>query len=154
MEWNLECQNGRRRRKVFERAFRKNKSLENKSKFYVARKQANKVVELQTQFFFRNFLGQLHQEPPKWGPKNQFFERLKLGCYFFFDISRYLTDKYFDIVWGYHPPRDPPNGPPKNQFFEWLKLEFYFFDISRYLTHKYFDIVWGLPKWTPRKSIF
>ena len=31
--WNLECQNARRRRRVFERAFRKKKSLENKSKF-------------------------------------------------------------------------------------------------------------------------
>ena len=39
-----------------------------------------------------------------------------------FDISIYLTDKYFDIVWGCHPPRGPPNGSPKNQFFEWLKL--------------------------------
>ena len=59
----------------------------------------------------------------------------------FFDISRYLRDKYFDIVWGCHPP-----GTPKNQFFEWLQLEFYFFfDISRYITEKYFDIVWGCP---------
>ena len=41
--WNSECQNARRRRKVFERAFRKNKSLENKSKFYAACKQANKI---------------------------------------------------------------------------------------------------------------
>ena len=31
-----------------------------------------------------------------------------------FDISRYLTDKYFGVVWG------PPNRPPKNQFFEQL----------------------------------
>ena len=31
--WNLECQNARRRRRVFERAFWTNKSLENKSKF-------------------------------------------------------------------------------------------------------------------------
>ena len=50
----------------------------------------------------------------------------------FFDISRYLTDKYFDIVWGCNPlpPGIPPNGPPKNQFFEWLKLELYFFLMS------------------------
>ena len=41
----------------------------------------------------------------------------------FFDISRYLTDKYFDIVWGATPPGTPPNGPPKNQFFEWLNLD-------------------------------
>ena len=41
--WNLECQNARRHRRVFERDFRKNKSLENKPKFYAACKQANKV---------------------------------------------------------------------------------------------------------------
>ena len=30
------------------------------------------------------FLGQLPREPPQNGaPKNQFFERLKLGCQFF-----------------------------------------------------------------------
>ena len=34
-----------------------------------------------------------------------------------FDISRYLTDKDFDIVWGCHPP-----GTPKNYFFERLNL--------------------------------
>ena len=72
-----------------------------------------------------------------------------------FDISRYLTDKYFDIVWG-----GPPNGPFKNQFFERLKVEFYFFfDISRYLTDKYFDIVWechppGTPPNVPPKNQF
>ena len=34
-----------------------------------------------------------------------------------------LTGKYFDIVWGCHPPPgDPTNGPLKNQFFEWLNL--------------------------------
>ena len=64
------------------------------------------------------------REPPKWGPKNQLFERLNLECQLvFYDISRYLTDKYFDIVWGCHPPEDPPNGPPKNEFFERLNLE-------------------------------
>ena len=51
----------------------------------------------------------------------------------------YLTDKYFDIVWGCHPPRDPP----KNLFFERLNLRVpVFYDISRHLTDKYFDIVW------------
>ena len=42
----------------------------------------------------------------------------------FYDISRYLTDKYFDIVWECYPPppRDPPNRIPKNQFFERLNL--------------------------------
>ena len=64
-------------------------------------------------------------------------------CY---DISRYSTEKYFDIVWGYHPPGTPPNGPPKSQFFEWLKQGWVpvWFDISSYLTDKYFDIAWGI----------
>ena len=41
----------------------------------------------------------------------------------FYDISKYLTAKYFDIVWGYLSKNSPlPNGPPKIQFFEWLNL--------------------------------
>ena len=48
----------------------------------------------------------------------------------FYDISRYLTDKYFDIVWECHPPRDPPKWNPKNQFFERLDLGCQFILIS------------------------
>ena len=49
----------------------------------------------------------------------------------FYDISRYLTDKYFDIVWGYLRKNSPTrNKPPEIYFFEWLKL-----------LNKYFDIV-------------
>ena len=42
----------------------------------------------------------------------------------FYDISRYLTDKYFDIIWGAtpFPPGTPPNGPPKINFFELFNL--------------------------------
>ena len=78
----------------------------------------------------------------------------------FYHISRYLTDKYFDIVWGCHHPGDPPNGPPNINFLNgstWVPV---CFDISRYLTDKYFDIVWGChppgdpPKWTPPKINF
>ena len=29
----------------------------------------------------------------------------------FFAISGYLTDKYFDVVWGYHPHRGSPQKP-------------------------------------------
>ena len=51
-----------------------------------------------------------------------------------FDISGYLTDKYFDIVWGWHLPGDPfkwtPQMEPQKSIFEWLKFEFYFFLIS------------------------
>ena len=40
-----------------------------------------KLLSCKCNFFSRNFLGQLHQELPQNGaPKNQFFERLKLGC--------------------------------------------------------------------------
>ena len=43
-----------------------------------------KLLSCKCNFFSRNFLGQLHQEPPQHGaPKNPFFERLKLGCQFF-----------------------------------------------------------------------
>ena len=71
-----------------------------------------------------------------------------------FDISRYLTDKYFDIVWGFQtwgfgaaklvPPGTSPNRPHKKQFFKRIKLGCQCFMISsRYLTDKYFDIAWG-----------
>ena len=37
----------------------------------------------------------------------------------FFYISRYLREKYFNIVLWYHPPKtDPPVEPSRNQFFE------------------------------------
>ena len=43
-----------------------------------------KLLSCKYNFFSRNFLGQLHREPPQNGaPKNPFFERLKLGCYLF-----------------------------------------------------------------------
>ena len=48
----------------------------------------------------------------------------------FFDISRYLTGKYFDIAWGCHLPGTPQIDPPKNQFFELLKLGCQCFMIS------------------------
>ena len=70
-------------------------------------------------FVSRNILGQLHREPPQNGaPKNQMFERLKLArVLVVFDISRYLTDKYFDIVWGCHLPGNPPKWTPQKLIF-------------------------------------
>ena len=77
-----------------------------------------KLLSCKRNFFSRIVLGQLHREPPQnRASKNLFFERLKLKCYFF-AISRYLTEKYFDIVWGCHLP-----GDPQKQFFERLNLE-------------------------------
>ena len=40
-----------------------------------------KLLSCKCNFFSRNFLGQLHREPPQNGaPKTHFFEQLKLGC--------------------------------------------------------------------------
>ena len=44
---------------------------------------------------------------------------------FFFDISRYLRDKYFDIIWGYHSPRDPPKWTPPKARQQFEINEFY-----------------------------
>ena len=52
----MECQNARRRRRVFERAFRKNKSQKNKSKFYSACKQANEVHCIERKKYFKEKL--------------------------------------------------------------------------------------------------
>ena len=73
----------------------------------------------------------------------------------FSDSSRYLRDKYFDIVWGYHIPwGPPPNGPPQKSLTAQARVPV-FFDISRYVTDKYFDIVWGAtPLETPQKLSF
>ena len=75
----------------------------------------------------------------------------------FYDSSKYLTEKYFDIVWGCHPPRRPPKKP--NFWTAQLRVPVCF-DISWYLTNKYFDIVWGChppgtpPNGSPKKSNF
>ena len=66
------------------------------------------------------------------------------------DISRYLTDKHFDIVWGYPPPGDPQIAPQKSIFLTAQARVLVLFDISRYLTDKYFDLVWGTTSsWGP-----
>ena len=80
------------------------------------------------------------------------------GC---FDISRYLTDVYFDIVWGCHIFLGTPKYTPQKSIFStakaWVPV---LYDISRHLTDKYFDIVWGChppgdpPNGPPKKSIF
>ena len=74
----------------------------------------------------------------------------------FFDISRYSTDKYFDIVWGCHPPGDPPKWTPRKSIFWIAQLRVpVCYDISRFLTDKYFDIVWGChPPGDPPKINF
>ena len=90
------------------------------------------------QFCLPIFLG--HSPKP---PQNQFFKRLKLGRQFFY-ISRYLTDKLFDIVLGTTPLQKPVwNGQPKIQFFERLNPECQFFVTCKYLRQKYFHIDWA-----------
>ena len=48
-------------------------------------------------------------------PNTNFLNGL-ISCATFFDISIYLREKYFDVVWGYHLPETPRNNPPKHQF--------------------------------------
>ena len=83
--------------------------------------------------------------PPKWTPQKWIFWRAQSTMLRFYDISRYLTDKYFDIVWGCHPPsRGTPKWTPQKSIFWTAQLRVpVCFDISRYLTDKYFDRVWG-----------
>ena len=47
----------------------------------------------------------------------------------FFDISRYLIDKYFDIVWG-ATPQGPPQMDPQKSIFERFELGCQCFMIS------------------------
>ena len=61
------------------------------------------------QFFLPKFFLATPPGTPQNGPpKNQFFERAQGRVLLIFDISRYLRDKYFDIVRGCHPPQGPP----------------------------------------------
>ena len=103
------------------------------------------------------FWGNSTGNPPKWAPKKSIFWTAQAKVLLFFDISRYLTDKYFDIVW-IHSPKDRP----KKSIFWTAKASaivfFFFFYIRRYLREKYFDIVWGPTpealKWTPKYPFF
>ena len=82
--------------------------------------------------------------PPKWTPQKSIFSTTQFRMPVFYDISRDLIDKYFDIVWGCHPPGDPPKWTPQKSIFWMAQLRVpVCFDISRCLTDKYFDIVWG-----------
>ena len=66
----------------------------------------------------------------------------------FFDVSRYLRDKCFDMVWGYHPIR----GPQKINFYLPRVGALVFFDISRFLGDKFFDIGWGITPADPPQN--
>ena len=54
--------------------------------------------------------------PLKWGPKKTIFLTAQARVLVLFDISRYLTDKYFEIVWGCHPLGPPQIEPLKINF--------------------------------------
>ena len=61
----------------------------------------------------------------------------------FDDISRYLTEKYFGLLWGCHILLGTPQMEPQKSNFSTAQARVpVFFDISRYLTDKYFDKVW------------
>ena len=72
-----------------------------------------------------------------------------------FYISKYLTDKYFDIVWG-SPPETPQMDLPKNQFFERFNLVCQSVLISAdiYLTIILTEFGGATPQMDPQKSIF
>ena len=90
-----------------------------------------KLFELQTQFFLPKFFGKLFWKSPKMGPQKSIFLTAQARVLTFFDISIYLTEKYFDKVWGCHAPRVLPQMDPlKNQFFQRLNLECHCFMIS------------------------
>ena len=89
--------------------------------------------------------------PPKIDPPIiNLFVWLKLGRQFYFLISTDTTDKYFDIVWGCHPPGKIPKWTPKNKFLHDQTYDACVFDISRYFRGKYFDRVWGYPPEEPQ----
>ena len=71
-------------------------------------------------------------------PQKSIFWTAQLRVPVFYDISRDLTDKYFDIVWRCHP-RGPPNAPSKINFWMAQARVQVFCDIRRYLTDKFFD---------------
>ena len=53
----------------------------------------------------------------------------------FLDISRSLTEKYFDVVWGCHPPPGTPQMDPQKSIFSTAQLRVpVLYDISRDLT--------------------
>ena len=83
------------------------------------------------------------ETPPKCNPQNYFFEQLPV-C---FDMNRYLTYKYFDIVWRSlpSPPGTPEMGPRKITFLNgltWVASFFLISVVSRCSRNKYFDVVW------------
>ena len=81
-----------------------------------------KVVELQTQFFLPKFFGPTPLETPlKTVPQKSIFRTAPARApVFFVDNTRYLRDKYFDIVSGYNPPGTFQMDPPKINFLNGL----------------------------------
>ena len=78
--------------------------------------------------------------PPPGTPPKSIFSTAQARVPVCYDISRYLMDKFFDIVWGCHPPQMDPS---KINFLNGSTSGAVFFDISRDSTEKYLDIVWG-----------
>ena len=51
---------------------------------------------------------------PQMDPPKSFFWMAELVVPVFYDIRRYFTDKYYDIIWRYHAPEDPLKRTNKN----------------------------------------
>ena len=75
-----------------------------------------KLFSCKLNFVSRIFLGPLLQNPPNMGPLKLIFLIAQARVIVFFDISRSLSDKCFDIVWGYHHPPRALKRIPQNQF--------------------------------------
>ena len=78
------------------------------------------------QILWRGLGNHLLRDPPKWTPQTSILPLTQFKVPVFFYISGYSRDKFFDVVWGYHPSR----GTPKNQFLIGSSYGTTFFDIS------------------------
>ena len=115
-----------------------------------------KLLSCKRNFVAWNFWGRLPREPPKMGhPKIYFLNGLSRGASFF-DFSRYLTDNYFDISWGYHPPWGPPKRTPKNQLFKKFKLgcQFLFWYEQIFYRQRFWHSLGCLPLGPPKNQFF
>ena len=65
------------------------------------------------------FVGTTPQGNPSNGPQTLLFKRFNLRTVL--NVGRYLKDKYFDIVWEYHPAKKILKIAPKLQIFKRLK---------------------------------
>ena len=68
------------------------------------------------QFCLPKIFGATPPESPQSGPLKLIVLIAQAGVIVFFYISRSLSEKCFDILWGYHRPQGAQNEPQKNKF--------------------------------------